>query len=611
MNTEVLGGAYPGFSSAQDVCDLYGAVPQDGMTPQNCPIATEFFSGTPVNSPLLYFTRIPFGGARARLWGAPIQNNSHNNGNSPLNNMLADCSSTAPCNLQTTYDQSAYMPGGYTASVSVCFENNDTLCGGDGKSGNSLAEVNTILNNALSKASTPLITAVTSNSSVTTYQCYATGYVVPGFWEVSSVQGGANCPGNKLQVGGVVQLFFGQPGDLPLEVMAQNTGYNARTNVVGCHPVDNKTCIGGGPGEYLIWTQGGENGYTRSQSLEETYGVFTVGSTRPSKNDAIQQGEILYTNAFTDTYQVGFPLLAATGANPVGTCADAGGVDHCAGHSWIVPTTNVNVTNQSIAIAPCVLGSYLYAATGGTIGGTTYTTDGETDRLVVTQGGCAYTNPQGTINFATSSGGVSGAGAHLATDLGLASGAWGYSSRTANKNGPGPAYNAILSPCSQAFPTTYQNDTLYKWFWSFAITTTLTDICPYGPGATASTKTGAWVYFQNGSTPTAAIPATTPRRRAPRSRATSTIGRSTMTRRARPSTISTSRICSVHVRGGHLRGPAAMTASDRRAVAFHLRAKRLDRRLEHASRARDESLGDSVRDAIGLASPDCIWPCAA
>jgi hypothetical protein len=493
LNTEVLGGVYPGFSSAQDVCDLYGVVAQDGETPQNCGIANEFFAGTPVNSPLLYFTRIPFGGARARLWGAPIQDNSHNNGNSPLNNIVADCSPTALCTLRIIYDQSAYMLPGYTATVNVCFENTDTKCGGDG-TGNSLAAVNTILNNALSQSAT--VTALSSNSSVTTYTCAATGYIVPGFWEVSSVQGGANCPGNKLQVGGLVQIIF-QSGDLPLEVMAQNTGYNKATNVTGCHPVDNVTCMGGGPGEYLIWTQGGETGYTPSRSLNETYGVFTVGSTRPSKNDAIQQGEILYTNTLTDTYKVGFPLLAMTGTAPVHTCADVGGVDNCAGKSWVVPATHVNATDQTISLASCVLGSYLYAATGTP----QVPTDGETDRIVITQGGRAYTDPQGTINFATSSGGVNGAGANLATDLGLASGAWGYSSRTANKNGPGPAYNAILSPCSQAFPATYQYDTLYKWFWSFAVTTTLTDICPFGPGATASTKTGAFVYFQIGADP--------------------------------------------------------------------------------------------------------------
>jgi hypothetical protein len=457
-DTEVLGG-YHWFTSATDVCDYYGSSDAsnaqfDSTIPPECGIALEFYKGTPTAANLM-FSRMPFGGARARLWGSPITGN--------LNNLLGRCTPTSKCEVKITYDISPYAPGGYTVDAYFCAENTDTNCGGD-STGNSLANAVNNLNQALFDFALNNPTAKTAGAFESFHSCYGNGYITGGFWEVTSTQSSpTGSPTNDctLQVGGMMQIMF-QSGDNPLEVMSQNTGYDPHTLAVGCHPVGTPTCAGGKAGEYVIWTQWGESASTPPQTIEETWGILTIGSMT---SGTIAPGELV-----AGAGMGGPGIMSNISGGTQGVCTGSA----CNGSTWIV-NRGENVSAEYVNIIPCPLGAYLYTGKGGP--------DGETDRIVIVRdGNCTYVNPQGTMNFATGS----GTGSNL---LGIAQGS------TGNDSG-GVPWGSYLSPCSQAFPIYWVNSTFYRWLYFFS---TNSNVCPQG--APTSQTTGAFTYFQIGVDP--------------------------------------------------------------------------------------------------------------
>jgi hypothetical protein len=370
LNNDVL-GEFQRFSNARDACDFYGTQPQSDGTPAlQCGIAKEFFGGAPPGTANLLFSRIPIGGGRARLWGAPIQNS--------LNSILSQCPYRAirsqECSISFTYDVSSYAPSGYTVTANFCAENS-TRCGARSDGADSLSAIAENINTALMDAAYNSPTAQTSHSYMEAKSCWATGYIVPGFWEVSSTNG---C---TIQVGGMLQIFFAT--DMALEVMAQNTGPG------GCSPVGTESCPAGRAGEYVIWTQAGENSYTASTLIKETWGVLHIGTM--TGNGRIAQGETAYGLGIK-----GGGIMTNLSGASTGMCINSA----CNGTSWVVnyaQTVPAAGGTEYINVVPCPLGVVLFAAAGGP--------DGETVRLEIVQDGlCTYTNPNGTMNYATGSG---------------------------------------------------------------------------------------------------------------------------------------------------------------------------------------------------------------
>jgi hypothetical protein len=105
-NKVPVNGLGVNFTAPSQVCDWWGSGTQE------CVGATDYYAG--YSGPTTYFnlSRVPDGGARARVFGAPAQN--------LLSSLETECPAGSPCAVSLTYDVSDAAPSGYTVSFSFC-----------------------------------------------------------------------------------------------------------------------------------------------------------------------------------------------------------------------------------------------------------------------------------------------------------------------------------------------------------------------------------------------------------------------------------------------------------------------------------------------------------
>jgi hypothetical protein len=185
-------------------------------------LAADFFSGYAGSSANMLFDRLPVGGGRARLFGGNV-------------------SDLTLAQLQAISGALTLSSQGYNFSTSI------NLSGVA-----SFSAAATAIQNALN-ANLP-VGAVTAGSSIAPASSSFTASIHAGVMDVTAVSSGA------IVVGGVVA----------------GTGY------VG-HVVAQTSGTPGGVGTYSVWYgQSNETNFA-SEALTETYGVLTIGTSRPAQ----------------------------------------------------------------------------------------------------------------------------------------------------------------------------------------------------------------------------------------------------------------------------------------------------------------------------------------
>jgi hypothetical protein len=480
-----------GFSNATDPCDYYGT-----GTPQ-CTAATGFF-GTTSDLANLTFTRFEIGGARPRVFGAPLN----------IGALESACPFASPCTLTfNNYDASSYAPSGYTISATFCTDtSSNCISGGNG----TLADLTTLASNlklAFNTATRNAATATTTGSSLANASCQAYGYISLGFWEVSETLGcsiqiggiidampsavvtgtisngtlgtsgtqlnvtsvtsgqlvvGATITGSGITAGTTITAYgtgtggkgtytvsnslnvstaetLRVTGQIGLEVMSQNTGPN------GCAPVGVDGCQAGGAGEYVIWTETYSIAYQPTTLWTENWGVLTVGSA----TGTIAVGEEISAAGVALAPDPPGIMANITGA-PSGACSGSA----CNGTTWALShiQSNPGAISPSINITPCQLDF-----TGNTTTGPSGTW---ANIVVVPNGWCTY-YPWQTMNYPTGSG---------ASVLGISSNSVG--------TGPGgQTFSSALSPRGAMVPD------YPSWLSEFASRNTFVyfQLGPFGP----------------------------------------------------------------------------------------------------------------------------------
>jgi Protein of unknown function (DUF3383) len=296
-NFQPIGSVFT-FNSAAAVGDAFGT----GTTEYSQ--AQSFFAGTPPAQAHMLFARMPLGGGRSRIFGAPV--------GTALSAITSTCTSSSPCTMSLAWD-------GYPTVTATGIN-----LSGAGSLATVASDLQTAINNAVPTQST--LTA-----SVTAESCAVTGYMTAGVLTVKTATSNCLVQGGQISAtgtGGVVQ------------VLQQVSG------------------TPGGAGTYSIWYNGNGNvSFVPLQTLTETWGQLSITAATGS----LQNGQVLIDT--TGTLHINSVLMNTIIPPSTGyyTCSGLS----CVGSTWVINYAQT-VASESMTSTQCPISIGSHATMGVT-----------------------------------------------------------------------------------------------------------------------------------------------------------------------------------------------------------------------------------------------------